>query len=263
MRPLYFNSDPIENFFGRVRSYNFRNNDPTCHTFVSTFKSLLITGLIKFHSETYNCEDETCYQLIKVQSLFRKSSEGINCNTSNIRQDVECTEENLFIENIQVQAARERLNVHSTAYTTGWVIKKILCRINCQECETSLCTKVDGDVHKWISQREYNAIKQRKLTYPSEYAVRHFNSIIKETNRYLEYCAHHENVSQEIKKLIKTKYLFEYNNCKSHKDIVLEYFLMLSIKLCIFNWCNIINRILKGTDIESKSVHYHQCKEKH
>lgn len=46
MRPRYFNSDPIENFFGQVRAYNLRNNNPNCHTFKNTFKSLLITRFI-------------------------------------------------------------------------------------------------------------------------------------------------------------------------------------------------------------------------
>ncbi|KAG7305048.1 hypothetical protein JYU34_010504 [Plutella xylostella] len=33
MLPRYFNSDPIENFFGQVRPYNYRNNDSSCHSF--------------------------------------------------------------------------------------------------------------------------------------------------------------------------------------------------------------------------------------
>ncbi|XP_063821363.1 uncharacterized protein LOC135071511 [Ostrinia nubilalis] len=251
MRPRYFNSDPIENFFGRVRAYNFRNNDPTCHTFTSTFRSLLITGFMKFHNQTYNCEDDACSQLIKVQSLFVKRTED-RCNTSNIdsniHENIVCVED-LSSENIRVQAARERLNVHSRAYTAGWVVKKIINKIKCKECETHLCTNEDNDVHRWISHREFQNIKKRKLIYPSEYAVRHFGYVIQESNGYLECNGQEENISTKIKNHILAKYPFDFLKCNDHKALVLEYFIQLSIKLCIYNWCNIINRILKGTDI--------------
>ncbi|CAH2992232.1 unnamed protein product [Chilo suppressalis] len=64
MRPRYYNSDPIENFFGQVRAYNYRSNDPNCHSFKCTFKSLLITRFIKFHNGTFNCEDDPAEQVL-------------------------------------------------------------------------------------------------------------------------------------------------------------------------------------------------------
>lgn len=41
MRPRYFNSDPIENFFDQVRAYNYRNNDPSCHSFMCTLQVII------------------------------------------------------------------------------------------------------------------------------------------------------------------------------------------------------------------------------
>ncbi|XP_026315854.1 uncharacterized protein LOC113227184 [Hyposmocoma kahamanoa] len=77
MRPRYFNSDPIENFFGQVRTYSYRDNDPNCHSFNCTFKSLLITRIIKFHNETFNCEDDPADQVFNLQSLFEEQKENI------------------------------------------------------------------------------------------------------------------------------------------------------------------------------------------
>lgn len=43
--------------------------------------------------------------------------------------------------------------------------------------------------------------------------------------------------------------MFDFLSCESHRDIITEYFLEYTLRLAIFNWCNIINRILKGTDV--------------
>lgn len=52
------NQDPVENFFGAIRSHNFRSNKPTCYQFESIFKSLLITNLTSSNSPGTNCEDD-------------------------------------------------------------------------------------------------------------------------------------------------------------------------------------------------------------
>lgn len=69
---------------GLLRAYNFRNNDPNCHTFKSTFRSLLITRFIKFHSESYNCEENPGEQILKLEALFSKTNNDIHtgmCST--------------------------------------------------------------------------------------------------------------------------------------------------------------------------------------
>lgn len=258
MRPRYFNSDAVENFFGRVRSYNSRNNDPTCHAFVCTFKSLLITNLIKFHESTYNCEDDCAGQVIKIKSLFDQSAEDAtvtdNKNNTTLAVDVVPssysghTESGEGTEELRIQAARERLDVHSRAYTAGWVTRKVLRTFNCVRCQKDFTT-TELNVHKWISTREYDSLKKNKLTYPSVHAVRSFGYIIKESNEYLERNAYKNNICKEIKQILMSKYSFDFTKCELHRDAAREYFIKVSITLCIFNWCNIINRILKGTDI--------------
>ncbi|XP_063629155.1 uncharacterized protein LOC134800600 [Cydia splendana] len=133
MRPRYFNSDAIENFFGRVRALYARNNDPTCHAFECTFKSLLITNFIKFHENTYNCEEDCAEQVIKIQSLFSHTEEtstmdentAISVDSAPSSFSTSNDREN-GAEQLLVQATRERLDVHSRAYTAGWVTRKVL-----------------------------------------------------------------------------------------------------------------------------------------
>ncbi|CAH1383591.1 unnamed protein product [Tenebrio molitor] len=40
--PRCFNQDPVENFFSCIRSYGFRNTNPTCSSFITSCKSLIL-----------------------------------------------------------------------------------------------------------------------------------------------------------------------------------------------------------------------------
>lgn len=51
----HMNQDPIENFFGAVRSLGCDN--PTSHLFISAYKTLLLNNLISSQSPGANCED--------------------------------------------------------------------------------------------------------------------------------------------------------------------------------------------------------------
>ncbi|KAI8436197.1 hypothetical protein MSG28_004268 [Choristoneura fumiferana] len=205
MRPRYFNSDPIEIFFGQVRAYNFRNNDPNCHSFKSTFRSLLITRFTQFHSESYNCEEDSGEQLLKLKALFETNKNAMQ-HSANITGSPESSDaENQVVAGIPGSAGEERLKIHSRAYSTGWVVRKILNKIKCRQCETNL-TSAESNLEKnginnWISFREFKSIKDRKLTYPSEYAVRLFGDITKFTNDYLEDNPQRKDILKYIKKM--------------------------------------------------------------
>ncbi|CAH0406564.1 unnamed protein product [Chilo suppressalis] len=235
MRPRYFNSDPIENFFGQVRAYNFRNNDPDCHSFSCTYKSLLITRILKFHNETFNCEDDPADQVLNLQTLF---------------DNRDIMPGHPSIDMILEQARREKINVHSRAYTAGWVVRKVLQNLKsgCTTCKNSLTTRNLTNIHDWISHREYTKAKNR-LHYPSEGAVRCFGTIINESNEYLEIKGHETNIAKNIKEVVISKYSFDFIVCTEHKLLVIDNFVNLVIKFAIINWCRTINKILKGTDI--------------
>ncbi|XP_049877377.1 uncharacterized protein LOC126374703 [Pectinophora gossypiella] len=233
LRPRFFSSDPIENFFGQVRAYNYRNNDPNCHSFQSTFKSLLITRFLQFHKDTFNCEDDPANPILNLKQLFNeKESSGPGHSVSSIEKIVE-------------QARRERINMHSWAFTAGWVVRKL--QLSCDVCKKSF-TSDENDLHEWISHREFSKNKNR-LCYPSEGAVRCFGAVISETNEYLENNGHNNNILQNIKSLIVSKYSFDFINCTEHRSRVLEKFIIITIRFSVMNWCNVINRILKGTDL--------------
>lgn len=118
-RPRYFNLDPLENFFGQVRAYKYRCNDPSAYAFINSFKSLIITRFINFHSENFKCENESSQELLNIQSLFDKKyiRTAPVITDDDTHSDVEVLKEPFDHQNIQIQARRERLNIHSRAYT--------------------------------------------------------------------------------------------------------------------------------------------------
>ena len=54
-KPRYLNQNPLENFFGCIRSLNYRYTNPTAKHFKSNFKTLLLNNLTSKNSFG-NCE---------------------------------------------------------------------------------------------------------------------------------------------------------------------------------------------------------------
>lgn len=61
----HFNQDPLENFFGSIRSHGCRNTNPTTGGFESSFAALLINNLSGQHSPGSNCEEDSCQTVFK------------------------------------------------------------------------------------------------------------------------------------------------------------------------------------------------------
>lgn len=75
-------------------------------------------------------------------------------------------------------------------------------------------------------------IKNNKLTYPSEHAVRIFGNIVDESNKYLEHNAHKSNIKKKKKQItqnVMSKYSFDFINCKIHRDLARQTFISVSV----------------------------------
>ncbi|KAJ8726195.1 hypothetical protein PYW07_000893 [Mythimna separata] len=53
-----FNQDPLENFFGAIRSNGVRNINPNCNQFINSFKTLIVNNYNSPHSAGANCEED-------------------------------------------------------------------------------------------------------------------------------------------------------------------------------------------------------------
>lgn len=72
MKTRNFNQDPLENFFGNIRSHGIRNVNPTANSFVSSFKTLIINNLSSVHSPGANCEEDDSKSLHILMEFITK-----------------------------------------------------------------------------------------------------------------------------------------------------------------------------------------------
>ncbi|KAL0852142.1 hypothetical protein ABMA28_000379 [Loxostege sticticalis] len=126
------NQDPLENFFGRVRALNHRNNSHSPYTFQCTFESLLITDILGPQSCNTNCEADAGETLVGFE-LFTELEN--TCDTYEVSSvagpsaSVPATSglagAGEAIPQLQ-QARKEKQNVHSSAFTAGYVSRILI-----------------------------------------------------------------------------------------------------------------------------------------
>lgn len=126
--------DHLESFFGKIRSLNGCNDNPTVQQFSSAYKKLLTHSDIKL-SELSNCEDSLCQQItsdiLTVSSKKPKSPQEPNDeeNILDIAFTVNALGDNSHIV--------ETLGHTSIAYVASKIEEKILkSDVNCQQCAT-------------------------------------------------------------------------------------------------------------------------------
>ncbi|KAI5637212.1 transposase protein domain-containing protein [Phthorimaea operculella] len=80
----HLNQDPIENFFGAIRSHGCRNVNPTPDKFESAFTTLLVNSLSSVHAPGANCEVDPCNALHEVIITAKDCNYNNDCNLQNI-----------------------------------------------------------------------------------------------------------------------------------------------------------------------------------
>lgn len=134
--------DPLENYFGRVRSFGGRNITPSCRQFAAIYKSLLITNVTSAQSLVSNCES-TCdgEMLFAVDDMISDDEESAEIPDS---EDDE--EENVFDPDEIAAAVKENFNESPVAMNTllssVHLITKRPLKIpsikSCERCTNSL-----------------------------------------------------------------------------------------------------------------------------
>lgn len=137
--PRNLNQDPLENFFGCIRSHGARNVNPTCYAFTNSFKSLIVNNFVSPHSPGANCETDDAALLDVLKSFIEDGSTTID--KSPVENDVEDVE---LSEEIDIEHDNTIVNTYS--YIAGFIARKILKIVNnCQTCRQELIT---SDLHR-------------------------------------------------------------------------------------------------------------------
>ncbi|KAL5239384.1 hypothetical protein ACI65C_006794 [Semiaphis heraclei] len=145
--------DPIENFFGSIRSHGVRNFKPTCANFITSFKALVINNFTSNHSFGSNCENDDCDGAL--DNLKEFIFNDIPIDDTNLLDD----EFNSITLKTPVQEFRPHhiLNSNSRANVTGWVIKqikKLTKNFNC--CMKTITSDEVLKEHIVIETRQYD-----------------------------------------------------------------------------------------------------------
>ncbi|KAI4465431.1 thap domain-containing protein 9 [Holotrichia oblita] len=77
LSPRNCNQDPIENFFGQIRSHGIRNVYPSCQSFGFSFKALLICQTSNWTSRGGNCEADGTFSLDILKDLVSGTESAV------------------------------------------------------------------------------------------------------------------------------------------------------------------------------------------
>lgn len=230
------NQDPLENFFGNIRSYGIRNVAPNTNCFESAFKALLVNNFNSPLSNSANCEEDVNECLQNLDFFIKEKTE------SPVVSEVNKINLNLEIYSDQSNC----VDAGQSNYVCGWVVRKCLKAIvkRCKNCRQVLLDNTSSNKNNnYIISKEY--ANKHWLCYPSEEIEKCF----KEVNNIVTSVLMKNVPKKHIKKTIISflDLLVEYPfNCQIHKDDLKKYFLNVTINVLLYSWCRSVNRILQG-----------------
>lgn len=121
-----FSQDHLESLFGRIRSMNGYNDNPTVEQFCAAFRKIVVNNEIT-SSELSNCVDSL--------NILYVSSGRPKLNSTQSTPNDKKSEYEIFLDNIEHMEEKEEiencdyllddLEKTSVAYTAGWIEKKI------------------------------------------------------------------------------------------------------------------------------------------
>jgi len=114
------NQDPLENFFGLIRSHGRRNINPSCSQFCGSYKTLLINNFTAKRSVGSNCENINDGDLLFTLKQFVKNA---SCITNITEQTEDFLTKLSQIKNIENTHKTYPLQESNRSYVAGWVVK--------------------------------------------------------------------------------------------------------------------------------------------
>lgn len=194
-----FNQDPIENLFCCIRSHGLRNVNPSCCSFISSFKSLLISNLTTTNSVGSNCEKDDCYGVLdSLKDLLELDDHEISDSEDNLLQKNKPSNltKPMSYNNKTPIIYTSELQKNTRSYVTGWIIKKIKPLLNnCKLCLYKLTSDVFLSEHNFIRSCEY---EKCKLNYPKTETSNLYGIIIHLFNSHISDVIGMSNVKKEI-----------------------------------------------------------------
>lgn len=231
-----FNQDPIENFFGSIRSHGIRNINPTPANFISSFKALVINNFTSSHSVGANCEDDDCDGVLDNLKEFLFDELPVET----VVEETDCNDQ---LQTTLVSMPPNNDNIitsGSRAYVSGWIIKKVKkLTKNCSTCIAKLCATYPLNEHFLIQERQY---LQCHLFYPDKETIDVYSFIINLFNSNFHKYVYKNNAFDKLYSFVSHNVPIGNLVCGEHD--LFKLFLKTACKLLIYSYVNHINRIL-------------------
>lgn len=227
----HLNQDPIENFFGSIRSHGCRNVNPTPERFEAAFTTLLVNSLSSVHAPGANCEVDNCVTLHEVLITGGGSKAQTNCELSNI-PDITFT---------PLEEKNDPRVIGGLQYVSGYFVKSAKKKVfkGCVECKKDL---ISTNEHEYLRYREY--ANKKWLCSPSDSLLNCISNL-----QDINYIILKENLAQKhLRDLITTIIFiavdFSFIKCPVHSEKLIDFLIKISCRFFIYNYCKDINNIL-------------------
>ncbi|CAG9137825.1 unnamed protein product, partial [Plutella xylostella] len=215
----HFNQDPLENFFGCVRSHGVRNVNPTCAGFEVAFAALLINNLSSNHSPGANCEKDKCVNIKSLRNIFFENRVASSPVPTEI--DFRHITSDDIIVGIQFKKNNPKV-IAQLEYVAGYVLRKTKTKVfkNCPNCNNCLFNNIKEITN--IAVKEYK--KEKKLlTYPATELVASFSDMQDVIIDIIKFNAAMPNIKNYIKTVFCMINNYNYITCQMHKKDVIMY----------------------------------------
>ncbi|KAL0820225.1 hypothetical protein ABMA28_006146 [Loxostege sticticalis] len=255
----HLNQDPLENFFGAVRSHGCRNTNPTCDQFESAYATLLINNLSSVHAQGKNCEMDFC------NSLHNFIIDDAAKAPATCTFDAEIFE---FQHTPIEDKEQDPRIIAPIMYMSGYFVKKSKTKIykKCSLCASNLSSQNEIE---YIKYREYAG--RRWLCTPSKPLI----ELVSKFQDIINYMIRKYIAEINLKEMIKTAIMilvdFDFIKCMTHKDKLIDYLINIVIRCFLFNYCKMINSISSGKrqvddeddEIQMKAKKINRCLKRH
>ncbi|XP_063226077.1 uncharacterized protein LOC134532935 isoform X2 [Bacillus rossius redtenbacheri] len=240
------NQDALENLFGAVRSYCGSNFNPTTSHFTAALKTAVINNLA-FKGYSGNCQPDNASVLTDLQSflLGHKSSTHDQVSSGVV---VECCDKSYVraVTEIEIAVQGGEASVMPAAYVAGYVARKVLNIVSCNECGKLLMGCEEDFCNTAISFKEFEATS-RKLTYPSQNLVTVVAHCELSFEEIMCTCSHSNNLLATISNKLAGKCDFLWlreGECQEHCDVIEHTILKSLCEILVRWWCKRFNRNL-------------------
>jgi hypothetical protein len=239
------NQDPLENTFGVIRLHCGSNYNPTAGQFVDALKTSIVNGLAFRGLRNTNCEDDNTEILDNLRTFLGESDASSSHPSTNNGTG---TDDAVAIHVAEQVKQEEVLNCDmkhlSLAYVSGFIARRVLRDINCDDCKSCLTSPRLLENNVFIYFKEYEDGRQ-SLTYPSEKLVETVDASLRLLESMMANVAHMVSVEEQVTVNIKQTIYFgwiESSGCSLHSQRIVDGIVRGVTRIGIPWWCKRTNR---------------------